>query len=219
MRAIMESLFYVIYLIFIVGVGIYMTINKNKKDNKLFGLACVILGFGDAFHLIPRSVGLFTKTLDNPGEVLASWLGIGKLVTSITMTIFYVLLYLFIFKKVDKKRNLLLDVCVGVLTITRFVLCALPQNGWLHNDSNLTMGIVRNIPFTLLGILVIVLAFINFKELKPYRGLWILIILSFAFYLPVVLLAGTYSFVGMLMLPKTICYMIIGYLGFKDTRK
>lgn len=219
MRAIMESLFYVIYLIFIVGVGIYMTINKNKKDNKLFGLACVILGFGDAFHLIPRSVGLFTKTLDNPSEVLASWLGIGKLVTSITMTIFYVLLYLFIFKKVDKKRNLILDVCVGVLTISRFVLCALPQNGWLHNDSNLTMGIVRNIPFTLLGILVIVLAFINFKELKPYRGLWILIILSFAFYLPVVLLAGTYSFVGMLMLPKTICYMIIGYLGFKDTRK
>ena len=219
MRAIMESLFYVIYLVFIVGVGIYMTINKNKKDNKLFGLACVILGFGDAFHLIPRSVGLFTKTLDNPSEVLASWLGIGKLVTSITMTIFYVLLYLFIFKKVGKKRNLLLDVCVGVLTISRFVLCALPQNGWLHNDSNLTMGIVRNIPFTLLGILVIVLAFINFKELKPYRGLWILIILSFAFYLPVVLLAGMYSFVGMLMLPKTICYMIIGYLGFKDIRK
>lgn len=219
MRAITESLFYVIYLVFIVGVGIYMTINKNKKDNKLFGLACLILGFGDAFHLIPRSVGLFTKTLDNPSEVLASWLGIGKLVTSITMTIFYVLLYLFIFKKVGKKRNLLLDVCVGVLTISRFVLCALPQNGWLHNDSNLTMGIVRNIPFTLLGILVIVLAYINFKELKPYKGLWILIILSFAFYLPVVLLAGTYSFVGMLMLPKTICYMIIGYLGFKDTRK
>ena len=49
----------------------------------------VTLGCGDAFHLVPRAVALCTTGLETYMEAL----GIGKLITSVTMTAFYVLLY------------------------------------------------------------------------------------------------------------------------------
>ena len=51
------------------------------------GWAALILGCGDAFHLGPRVLNYFVEA------DFAAALGIGKLVTSITMTVFYVLLY------------------------------------------------------------------------------------------------------------------------------
>lgn len=219
MRALFESSFYVIYLVFIMGLGIYFikqSLNSNKRHYILFGLACLILGIGDAFHLVPRAVGLFNKTLDNPSVTLAMWLGIGKLITSVTMTIFYVLVYLFIFKRMGIKRYIYLDIIVCVLFISRIVLLALPQNDWIHNSNDMLWGIYRNIPFVLLGILVIVLCFVYFNKIKCLRLLGYFIILSFLFYLPVVIFAGTYSWVGMLMLPKTICYLVVGVIGYLD---
>ena len=219
MRAIMESAFYYIYLLFIIGTGIYLVAKRRDKICYLFfGLACVILGFGDAYHLIPRSVGLFTGTLDNPSEQLAMYLGLGKLETSLTMTAFYLLLYYFIYMRIAKKRNLALDIVVYVLCLSRVVLCLLPQNDWPSNSSNLTMGIIRNIPFTILGIIVIVLSYLHLRKEKAFKLLFLFIILSFGFYLPVVLFAGTYSWVGMLMLPKTICYMIIAIMAIRDLK-
>ena len=218
MRAYMESAFYVIYLVFILFVGIYCMIKAKKKPLFLFGLACFILGFGDAFHLVPRAIGLFTKTLDEPSTTLAMWLGIGKLITSVTMTLFYGLLYLFIHSYCQKKNILWLNILTGSLILSRIVLCALPGNRWLSNDSPLSWGIYRNIPFVLLGILVIVLCALWMKE-KPFRLLFLAIILSFLFYLPVVLLASKYTWVGMMMLPKTICYMWIGVMGYLASRQ
>lgn len=49
----------------------------------------VTLGFGDSFHLIPRAYALCPTGLSD--YVFA--LGIGKFITSITMTVFYILLY------------------------------------------------------------------------------------------------------------------------------
>lgn len=210
MRAIFESSFYYLYLVFIILMGIYLSI---KRKNTLFGVACIVLGFGDAFHLIPRAIGLYTNTLDAPGATLAMWLGIGKFITSITMTVFYVLMYLFVYSKIEKKRNKTLDIVVICLFVIRVVLCLLPQNEWLINGNNLVIGICRNIPFVILGVLVICLLFKYLRGEKYFKCLWIAVILSFGFYLPVVLFASTYSWVGMLMLPKTICYIWIGISG------
>ena len=217
MRAIMESGFYLIYLVFIMGLGIYLLIkSKEKRFFIYFGLAAFILGFGDAFHLVPRAVGLFSKTLDNPSETLAMFLGVGKLVTSITMTVFYGLAYIFIYKRVNKQRNKILDIVVLVLIVSRFALCAFPQNGWITNDSNILWGVLRNIPFVILGSIVIALFFMHFKEIKYLKWMGLATILSFGFYIPVVLFASTAKWVGMLMLPKTICYMWIGILELLD---
>ena len=170
MRAYMESGFYVIYFIVILAVGVYLCLkSKQKKPLILFGLACCILGAGDAFHLVPRAIGLFTGTLDNPNPNLAFWLGIGKLITSITMTAFYLLLYFFVYARTKENRNKAMDYVVYGLVLTRFVLCALPQNEWATNGSPLLFGILRNIPFTILGILVIVLCFEKLRKIKNFK--------------------------------------------------
>ena len=59
----------------------------KDKTERPDGLAALILGCGDAFHLVPRVLNYFV-TAD-----FTAALGIGKLVTSITMTVFYVLMY------------------------------------------------------------------------------------------------------------------------------
>lgn len=90
MQAIMETLFDIGYLGAVISIGLLMVLKSgDNKQFKLFGIMAVILGFGDAFHLIPRSYALLTTGL----EANAAALGIGKLITSITMTIFYVILY------------------------------------------------------------------------------------------------------------------------------
>ena len=56
---------------------------------------------------------------------------------------------------------------------------------------------------------------------RPYRHLWLTILLSFAFYIPVVLWADTWPLVGMLMIPKTCAYVwtvLIGYLDMSRGR-
>ena len=50
-----------------------------------------------------------------------------------------------------------LTIAVYVLSAARVLLCMMPQNQWLTNKTPLAWGILRNIPFALLGLLVIVL--------------------------------------------------------------
>ena len=82
-----ESLFDIGYLAIVVALGIRLLL-ENSKEAKLFGIMAILLGLGDSFHLLPRVVSHFS-----PGgfEANISALSWGKFVTSITMTIFYVL--------------------------------------------------------------------------------------------------------------------------------
>ena len=90
MQAIMETLFDTFYLTGVIILGMIMILKGGKnKQFKLFGIMAVVLGVGDSFHLIPRAYALLTTGLENN----AAALGIGKLITSITMTVFYVILY------------------------------------------------------------------------------------------------------------------------------
>ncbi len=83
-----------------------------------------------------------------------------------------------------------------------------PQNGWLANSSDMTWGIIRNVPFVLLGAVICCLYFKNRKEDRPLRPVWLYILLSFLFYIPVAVFAGLVPMLGMLMLPKTVCYVL-----------
>ena len=90
MQAIAETLFDAVYLISVITIGILMIAkSKGNREFRLFGIMAVVLGAGDAFHLIPRAFALCTTGLENFTEAL----GMGKFITSITMTIFYILLY------------------------------------------------------------------------------------------------------------------------------
>lgn len=90
MQAIMETLFDIAYLSTVITLGVMMIRrSKGVRQYMLFGIMAVVLGGEDAFHLVPRAMALCTTGLAS----YAAALGIGKLVTSITMTAFYILLY------------------------------------------------------------------------------------------------------------------------------
>jgi len=127
MQAIVETLFDTVYLISVITIGILM-IRKSKGNRQftMFGVMAVLLGSGDAFHLVPRALALCTTGLEN----FTVQLGLGKWITSVTQTI----------------------------------------------------------------------------------------VLSFAFYIPVVLWADVIPIIGMLMIPKTCAYVwtvVIGYNAMK----
>ena len=92
MRALIETLFDVVYLISVITIGITMIRKSNgNKEYRLFGIMAVVLGAGDAFHLVPRALALCTTGLEN----FTTALGIGKFITSITMTVFYIILIMY----------------------------------------------------------------------------------------------------------------------------
>ena len=203
-----ESTFDILYLLFAIASGILILRRARGKTERHMGLAALILGCGDAFHLVPRVLNYFVEA-----DFTAA-LGIGKLITSITMTVFYVLLYTVWVGYYREKENRGLTVCVWTLALIRIALCLFPQNGWLTNTAPLLWSILRNIPFVILGAVVCILYFQKRREIKPFRPMWVYILLSFLFYIPVAVGAGFVPMLGMLMLPKTVCYilMIVAFL-------
>ena len=198
-----ESTFDIIYLLFAITAGICILCRRKDVIGKLMGFATLILGCGDAFHLVPRVLNFFVDA------DFTAWLGVGKLVTSITMTVFYLLMYRLWLNAYGERENKAVSAAVYVLSAVRVVLCLLPQNGWLTNDSSVFWGIVRNVPFVALGVIVVCLFFKNRGRIRTFRFVWLLVTLSFLFYIPVAVAAGIVPLLGMLMLPKTVCYMIL----------
>ncbi len=211
------KLFDTVYLISVITIGIVMIRRcKGERQFRLFGCMAVVLGAGDAFHLVPRALALCTTGLEH----YTAALGIGKLITSVTMTIFYVLLYYVWRLRYQVQGRKGITAAVYGLAGLRILLCLLPQNQWLSAEAPLSWGIYRNIPFALLGLLVILLFYRSAKEQKDraFRWMWLTIVLSFGFYIPVVLWADAVPMIGMLMIPKTCAYVwtvLIGYSAMK----
>ena len=101
--------------------------SKGNRQFTMFGIMAVLLGSGDAFHLVPRALALCTTGLEN----FTVQLGLGKWITSVTQTI----------------------------------------------------------------------------------------VLSFAFYIPVVLWADVIPMIGMLMIPKTCAYVLTVVIGYNAMKK
>ena len=187
MQAIVETLFDAVYLICVITIGVLMIRgSKGVHQFRLFGWMAVVLGAGDAFHLVPRALALCTTGLE----------------------------------RYHIKGQGGLTAAVYVLAGLRIVLCMMPQNQWLSADAPLSWGIYRNIPFALLGLLVIVLFYRSASAHKDhaFRWMWLTIVLSFGFYIPVVLWADVIPMIGMLMIPKTCAYVwtvLIGYFAMK----
>ena len=198
-----ESTFDIIYLIFAIAMGLGILRKRKDTAGKLMGSAVLLLGFGDAFHLIPRVLNYFADA------DFTAWLGFGKLVTSVTMTVFYLLMYRLWLNVYGERENGKLSAVVYGLTVIRILLCLFPQNRWFQNEGSVLWGILRNIPFVALGVIIVWLYRRRRAEEPCFRTVWILVTLSFLFYIPVAVAASLVPMLGMLMLPKTVCYMLL----------
>ena len=216
-QAIGETIFDALYLGFAITAGLIMLIKGNQPLVKKFGLMAVLLGAGDSFHLVPRSYALWTTGL----EANAAALGIGKLITSVTMTIFYLILFYIWRERYKIKDGKKLTVTMWTLAVLRVALCMLPQNQWLAYRQPLLFGVLRNIPFAIIGVIIIVIFAHEAKKAEDaiFRFMPLAVALSFGFYLPVVLFSGIVPIVGVLMIPKTMAYVWIIFMGWQLYRE
>lgn len=178
-------------------------------------LAVLILAAGDSFHTIPR---IYHTVTGQPLPLALTWFGrpwdwlaFGLVISSITMSIFYFFIFQYCQERQGISWNLWSWVILGLL-IFRLGLIPCPLNGW-EGDAAPGWRIYRNIPFTLMGLMVIVALFRDAQSLsgRERRFLeaiaWCLII-SFATYWVTVLGAKQYPVLGVMMLPKTIAYLV-----------
>ena len=200
-----ESTFDILYLLFAILTGLIILIRHRNKNDVLMGTAALLLGLGDSFHLVPRVLNYFI-------DYDFTWyLGFGKLVTSITMTIFYILVFL-LYKSVynkDANDTKAFGITIYILAALRIALCLAPGNNWFTGGGSMLWGVLRNLPFIVLGGIIVYLYFKVRKEDKYLRRLWLFTTLSFLFYIPVAIFAPLLPMLGMLMLPKTVCYVLM----------
>lgn len=199
-----EAIFDFLYLTIALILGLTLLFSEpGNTARMLAGAMALVLVGGDAFHLVPRIMVIKTRQ----EERYRNLLGRGKQIASITMTLFYVLLWQIGLQAFIPMDIYLWSYIVYILSGVRIFLCLLPQNKWTQRYHPINWGVWRNIPFFLQGMIVAGL-FFNFRNtIEGLSMMWFAIVLSFAFYLPVVIWANKNPKVGMLMLPKTCTYI------------
>lgn len=198
-----EAIFDGIYLLAAATIGLTLLLTGSGSLARILcGVIALLLAGGDSFHLLPRIAVIRT----GQEQRYRTALGRGKLITSITMTLFYILLWhigLLVFGQSGGAWSYILY----VLAVIRIVLCLMPQNAWSERYPPVSWGVARNIPFFMLAAIITVFFFQWRAQFSGFHNMWLAIVLSFACYLPVVLWSNRNPKIGMLMLPKTCAYL------------
>lgn len=202
-----ESVFSIGYLLFDLIAGILFLRNGADHLFLLYGIMTLLLGFGDAFHLVPRVI----KNIKGESPKVLWWMNLGLAVTSITMTVFYVILF-YIWKALNSGMAVpgIVAVLIWGTAIIRIIVCLLPQNEWFK-AGNKKISLYRNVIFAVLGAVEVILFLLSGGSYGITMA--VCIFFSFLFYMPVTLFAKENPKIGMLMIPKTIMYIIMICLG------
>lgn len=214
MPDLMEAIFDACYLIFDLIAGIlFFVYSKGNPLFILYGVLTLTLCGGDAFHLVPR----IKRAVYGTNDKIKRQLGIGLQVSSITMTVFYIIL-LFIWKLTFPTLTApaWIEAMIWISAIIRIVVCFLPQNNWTSEEGNRKLSLIRNAVFAVTGIGVILLYAIsgNMYDLHLNRMV-AAIIISFGCYIPVTLWSKKKPMIGLLMIPKTCAYMWVIVMGLQ----
>lgn len=210
-RAVAEIIFDISYLLFGILWSAWLMM-RGSAFAMTFGAAGLTLALGDSFHLLPRIAANAT------GDFVrySSALGRGKQITSITMTVFYLLLYHsgeIVYLGGVGSAPAILTIGIWLAAILRVVFCLMGTRQWTASYPDPVWSFWRNIPFLILGGLV-----------AGAWGVWsggqgaglsvsIAIALSFAFYLPVAFASHFFPVLGVLMIPKTCMYIWLLCMG------
>lgn len=210
----MEAVFDTCYLLFDLIAGIlFFAFSHGSPLFLLYGVLTWTLCFGDAFHLVPRVL----RAVKGSSEKIERQLGIGLQISSITMTVFYILL-LYIWKQTfyEMTAPVMLEILIWVSAAVRIVVCMLPQNNWCGEEGNCKLSVIRNAVFAVTGICVIVLYVMSGNTYGYHMTrMAAAIVVSFGCYLPVTLLSKKMPKIGILMIPKTCAYIWMIVMGLQ----
>jgi hypothetical protein len=184
-----------------------------------FRWAFVALALGDTSHVGLR---VLVFALGDMGTTIRSFdrdiglVGLGALLTAITVTIFY-LLMLFVWKRRFKASFGWFQVGLIIIALARFALMIPAQNQWGSAIPPQPWSLFRNVPLTLLGLGVAYLVLRDARALgdRSFTGIGLMMLVSYAFYIPVILFVQQAPLVGMLMIPKTLAYLVMAWIGIQ----
>ena len=214
MPDVMEAIFDAAYLLFdLVAAILFFTFSNGNVLFILYGILTLTLCGGDAFHLVPRII----RAVHGSSDKIKRHLGIGLQVSSITMTVFYIMLmYIWKLTFPELKMPVIIETIIWISAIVRIVICIFPQNNWCTDEGNMKLSIIRNAVFAVTGVGVIILYIISGNTYGYHMTRMVAaIIISFGCYLPVTLFSKTKPKVGLLMIPKTCAYMWIIAMGLQ----
>lgn len=214
MPDVMEAIFDACYLTFDLIAGIlFFVFSKGNALFILYGILTLTLCGGDAFHLVLRII----RAGRGSSEKINRQLGIGLQVSSITMTVFYIiLLYIWKLTFPEISAPVAIEAMIWISAVIRIVICFLPQNNWCDEEGNLKLSIIRNAVFAVTGIGVIILYAISGNANGYHMTRMVAaIIISFGCYLPVTLFSKKMPEIGLLMIPKTCAYIWVIVMGLQ----
>lgn len=224
MRMFMEIGFNIAYLITIWIMVILMiraqpnVPEKDKPVTQLFIWAFALLALGDTghvgFRLWAYALGDLTSTISVFGRELGL-VGMGALATAYTVTIFYMLV-LMIWQRRYHQPYGWFGGLLWAAAVFRLVIMLFPANEWNNTVPPQTWSLIRNVPLMILGFgaaYLILRDSIKTHD-KPFTWVGIMILVSYAFYLPVILLVQRLPLIGMLMIPKTLAYVAIAFIAY-----
>ena len=142
--------------------------------------------------------------------------GVGALSTAATVTIFYMLI-LVAWSRRFKKPLGWFGMLLLIAGIARLVYMTLPVNQWNSIVPPQPYSLYRNSFLTLQGLGVAYLVLRDAARENDRTFIWIgvCILISFAFYIPVILFVQQVPVIGMLMIPKTLAYVAIAVIAYK----
>jgi hypothetical protein len=172
-------------------------------------LAFGLLAVGDTAH-----VGLRFLALAH-GQLHDGWIGYGALATALTVTLFDLLLVQG-HQRLARKTWGLLPRILLVLALVRLGLLALPQNHWAAVLPPQPWSLLRNVPLMLLTVGVGWLYLGTPGEPQRWqRWIGLLLLASALCHLPVALWIQTQPLLGLLMIPKSVAYLAMGWIVYR----
>ena len=226
MRLWTETSFNIVYLVVVWWIVLLMFKRRGhvaateRRTAILFMWAFFFLGLGDIGHVGFRLVAFACGGLETSVDLFGARLLIapmGSLATAVTFTFFYIIM-LMIWKVRFAKKYGFLALCGFVLAIIRFLIMACPENNWNSLSMRQDWSIYRNVPLMLMQIIAAVLFLRDALARSDRLFIWIavMIFVSFACYVPVIFLQAQVPYIAMLMIPKTIAYLVIAVLALRS---
>jgi hypothetical protein len=222
---VVEITFNVAYLIVVWALVIAMVRRREAvapDDRRVAGWitgAFALLALGDTGHVGFRVVAYALGDLEARPTIFGmpfSLVGTGALATAITVTFFYVLMLVAWHERFRKDYGwfgyLLLAAAAA-----RLALMIFPANEWARAVPPQPWSIYRNLPLVLQGLGIAYLILRDARATRDRTFLWIgaMILISYACYTPVILFVQQAPVIGMLMIPKTMTYIVIALLAYR----
>ncbi|MGW8251896.1 MAG: hypothetical protein ACWGO1_14740 [Anaerolineales bacterium] len=182
--------------------------------------AFALLALGDTGHVGFRVLAYALGSLEAQVSVLGVQLGLvglGALSTAITVTIFYMLMLVLWRERFDRQYGWF-EYLLFAAGFFRLAFMLLPVNQWNSVVPPQPWSTLRNLPLMLqgLGVAYLFLRDAGAAGDRTFRWMGIMVLVSYACYIPVILFVQQIPVLGMLMIPKTMAYVAIGFLAYHD---